>query len=100
MKKTAIILALAFCYAAPAQAQEFPSWPASATCASAEVNCAMYERHARGQTSGVWTSLPPDIREQCIRETEEIQPSYRILYDCLATEMQRLAKQTLPSDQN
>lgn len=91
-----IIAVIAFSAAASlasaAHAQEFPSWPLSATCDTAELHCPRYEVHARGKVSGVWPSLPPKVRTQCLSEIRALQPSYRLLHNCLANAMQELLK--------
>lgn len=90
MKK--LLAVMAFALAVPvsggAQAQDFPSWSLRAMC-KGDVTCPRFEQHARGQISGVWSTLPPDARSSCMAETEKVDKSYRLLMDCLANEMQR-----------
>lgn len=91
MKK--MIAILAFCAAIPlsgaAFAQDLPSWPLSAACSAGDDACPRFEQRSRGQVSGVWATLPPDVRSACISETEAVEKSYRLLYDCLANKMQQ-----------
>lgn len=84
---------LAFFMAMPAAsgalAGEFPKWPLDAACDAGDDTCRPFEAKARNETAGIWTTLPPDARAQCVRETEEIARSYRLLYGCLVDEMRQ-----------
>jgi hypothetical protein len=75
-----------------AQAEEFPAWSYSQVCNTSELHCPRYEAHARGKVSGVWPTLPPEVRKQCLDEIRALQPSYRLLHNCLANAMQELLK--------
>lgn len=94
MKK--MIATLAFCAVIPfsgaAFAQDLPAWPLSAACSAGDDACPRFEQRSRGQVSGVWATLPPDVRSACISETETVEKSYRLLYDCLANKMQEHIK--------
>jgi hypothetical protein len=94
MKKfiAAFAIAAALPLSDAAFAQDLPDWPLSETCNPAEFNCAKFETFARGQASGIWGTVPPKVREQCIGEVGALQPSYRLLYDCLANKMQELMR--------
>lgn len=89
---TAAIFVVAGLVSRPAQAQEFPNWPLSATCDNADLQCPRFEQRARGEASGVWNTLPPKVRENCLNEVEALEPSYRLLSDCLALAMQESLK--------
>ncbi len=88
----ATLLAVAASFAGPAQAEKFPSWPLNATCDTADWQCPQFELRARGKVSGVWNTLPPDVQRKCIDEVKTLEPSYRLLGECLALEMQELLK--------
>ena len=88
----ATLLAVAASFAGPAQAVTFPNWPVSAACDTADWQCPQFERRARGKVSGVWRTLPPEVQKKCIDEVKTLEPSYRLLSDCLALEMQELLK--------
>lgn len=94
MKK--MIATLALCATMPlagtALAQEMPSWPLNAACSAGDDACPRFEQRTRGQVSGVWATLPPKVRSTCVSETEAIEKSYRLLYDCLANKMQEHIK--------
>lgn len=75
-----------------ALAQDMPGWPTNAACSQGDDWCPRYEQRIRFKVSGVWPTLPPDVREACIAETEAIEKSYRLLYDCLANKMQEHIK--------
>lgn len=90
MKK--FILILAFSASVPlsgaALAQELPGWSTKAGCSAGDDACPFFEADARGKVSGVWSTLPPKIRAECVSETETVGKSYRLLFDCLANKMQ------------
>ncbi len=88
----ATLLAATALSAPPAQAVEFPDWPLNATCNTTDWQCPRFELRARGAVSGVWKTLPPDVQTKCINEVKALEPSYRLLGDCLALEMQELLK--------
>lgn len=71
-----------------AAAQELPGWPTNAACGPGDNWCTRYEARARAGVAGVWPTLPPEIRQRCVADTEGIEKSYRLLYDCLANAMQ------------
>ena len=96
---TVVIFATAVFVWHPAQAQEFPSWPLSATCNTADLHCPRFEQRARGEISGVWNTLPPKVRESCLSEVKALEPSYRLLSDCLAIAMQESLKNQQRSPQ-
>lgn len=77
---------------AAAAAQELPKWPTGAACSPGDDACPAFESEYRGQVSGLWSTLPPKIRSKCVSETEPVEKSYRLLYDCLANEMQAFTK--------
>jgi len=77
-------------FAGPAQADDFPNWPLSATCNTADLQCPHFELRARGQISGVWPTLPPEARSKCLDEVKALEPSYRLLEGCLTLAMQDL----------
>lgn len=76
----------------PAGAQELPGWPTGAACDAADNWCPRYEARTRVQVSGLWPTLPPDIRQTCVSETGKVEKSYRLLYDCLANAMREFTK--------
>ena len=88
MRKIIVLagLSIALPFAAAA-AQDLPKWPTAAACSPGDDACPAFESEYRGQVSGVWNTLPPDIRGKCLEDTARIEPSYRLLYDCLANEM-------------
>lgn len=92
MKK--FIATLALCAAIPfsgaAYAQDLPGWSLSAACSAGDDACPRFEQRSRGEVSGIWATLPPDVRAACVSETEAVEKSYRLLYDCLANKMQDL----------
>jgi hypothetical protein len=94
MKKILAIMAfsVAMQLSGIAQAQDIPKWPLSATCDTSELQCPRYEVFARGKVSGVWATLPPKVRQQCLDEIKALQPSYRLLKSCLANAMQLLLR--------
>ncbi len=75
-----------------AQTEEFPAWSNSQVCNTGELHCPRYEAHARGKASGVWATLPPEVRKQCLDEIRALQPSYRLLNNCLSNAMQELLR--------
>ena len=89
---TVAILAAAAIASRPVQAQDFPNWPLSAICNTADVHCPRFEQRARGQVSGVWNTLSPKVRENCLDEMKALEPSYRLLGDCLALAKQESLK--------
>lgn len=94
MKKVIATLTLgaAISLTGSALAQDFPKWPIGAACSAGDDACPRFEQRSRGEISGVWGTLPPDVRAACISETEEIEKSYRLLSDCLANKMQALMR--------
>lgn len=90
MKRILAILTMsvALLFSVAAQAQDFPDWPLSATCNTSNSHCPGFEARARGEVSGVWATLPPKLRTQCLGEVKALQPSYRLLNSCLAIAMQ------------
>lgn len=81
---------LAFLMAMPlasgALAQDFPKWSLDAACNAGDDTCRPFEAEARGKISGIWPTLPPNARSQCVSETED-DKSYRELYGCLVMHM-------------
>lgn len=96
----AALLATTALAARPAQAVEFPDWPLNATCNTADSQCPRFELRARGEVSGVWRTLPPDVQNKCVDEVKALEPSYRLLGDCLALEMQELLKNQQRKEEN
>lgn len=88
----ASLLAAAALLPRVAQALDFPDWPLNATCDTTDLQCPRFEQRARGEVSGVWRTLPPQVQEKCLSEVKTLEPSYRLLGDCLALEMQELLK--------
>ncbi|GAB4233414.1 MAG: hypothetical protein Kow0032_16660 [Methyloligellaceae bacterium] len=83
----AFVAAATLALATPAHAQSVPDWSIAKECAG-DITCPRFERFARDQVAGIWETLPPDVRSTCIAETEQVERSYRLLYDCLANKMQ------------
>ena len=83
-------LTAAAIFAGPALANDFPNWPLSATCNTADLQCPRFEQRARGEISGVWPTLPPEARSKCLDEVKALEPSYRLLQGCLTLAMQDL----------
>jgi hypothetical protein len=92
VKKILTLLAVgatvAFC--GTALAQDFPGWRLKDACSAGDDACPRFEQFARGQVSGIWETLPPEARAACVAETEKVEKSYRLLYDCLANEMRQM----------
>jgi hypothetical protein len=88
VKRILVILAFsaALPFASDARAQDFPKWPLEAACSAGDDTCRPFEAEARGETAGIWPTLPPDVRAQCVSETED-DKSYRELYGCLVIQM-------------
>ena len=93
MKKFIAIVALstALPFAGGAMAQEFPAWSIAQAC-KGDVTCPGFELLARGQVSGVWKTLPPELAAKCTTDVAAVDKSYRLLQDCLANAMQELLK--------
>lgn len=94
MKRLFAIIAIsaALPLSGAAVAQDLPTWPTNAACEQGETWCELYEKRTRVEVAGLWETIPPDVREACIAETEAIEKSYRLLQDCLANKMQALMK--------
>lgn len=94
MKRLFAVIALSAVMplAGAAQAQSFPDWPLRQTCKSGDNSCARFEQSTRGQISGVWKTLPPKQRANCVAETQKIEKSYRLLQNCLANAMKELLR--------
>lgn len=94
MKKiiATLVLSAAIPFAGAALAQELPGWPTNSGCSAGDNACPAFESEYRGQVSGVWNTLPPDVRSTCVSETAAFEKSYRLLYDCLANKMQENMK--------
>jgi len=94
MKKiiATLVLSAAIPFSGAALAQDLPSWPLSAACSAGDTTCPRFEQRTRGEVSGVWATLPPQIRSSCVSETAAVEKSYRLLYDCLANKMQEHIK--------
>lgn len=96
MKKFIAIAAFAAVvpFSGLAAAQDVPGWPTAGACSKGDDACPAFESEYKGQVTGVWNTLPPDVRSACVSETEQIEKSYRLLYDCLANKMlERMKKQ-------
>ena len=78
--------------AGQAPAQEFPTWRVSAICAPGDDTCPHFETRTRGRIAAVWLTVPPDVRTACLQETAAVGRSYRLLFDCVSHEMQRMAR--------
>ena len=89
-----IVAALAFSiatsFAVSVHAEDFPDWSLREVCSSGDDTCPRFEQRARGEISGVWSTLPPLAREGCVAETKAVGKSYRLLSSCLANAMQQL----------
>jgi len=75
-------------FAGNAMAQDFPNLSIKRIC-KGDVTCPRFEQHVRGQVSGIWPTLPPDVRSTCLGEIERVSKSYRLLMNCLSNEMQQ-----------
>lgn len=78
--------------AAPALAQDLPNWRPGKICAkdSAAGQCLLFERRAQYDVSASWLILPAVVRETCLaRFTAPLEPSWRILGDCIEIEGRR-----------
>lgn len=78
--------------AAAAATAPLPDWPANAACSPGDDACPAFESEYKGRVSGIWRTLPPKVRGECVSSTETFMKSYRLLYDCLASEMHTLLK--------
>lgn len=84
----ALAASAALIFAGHAQAQDFPNLSIKQACKD-DVICWRFEQHARGQVSGIWPTLPPDVRSTCLGEIGQVDQSYRLLMGCLTNEMQQ-----------
>lgn len=71
-------------------AADLPRWTENTMCSrDSDVSaCSLFERGAREQVSGPWSTIPNNIQLICLKEVSELgQPSYRLLHSCLRHEL-------------
>ena len=78
--------------AAPSSAQALPNWRPGNICAqdSARGQCLLFERRAQYDVAASWRVIPEAVRSTCLtRFTPPLEPSWRILGDCIEIEGRR-----------
>lgn len=85
--RIAVAVAIAAAWASGAAAQDLPRWSLVQACPQGSADrpfCLAFERRAFGQVSGIWPTLPSDIRQACLQAVQSFgQESYRLLEDCI-----------------
>ena len=77
---------------APALAQNLPNWEPRSICSndSAKGQCLLFEQRAQNDVTASWSILPQATRASCLtRFTPPLEPSWRILGDCIEIEGRR-----------
>ena len=77
---------------ATSSAQVLPNWRPVNVCAqdSAKGQCLLFERRAQNDVAASWGIIPEAVRSTCLtRFTPPLEPSWRILGDCIEIEGRR-----------
>lgn len=78
--------------ATPVLAQSLPDWQPRDICANDSANgqCLLFEQRAKNDVTASWSVLPETVQRTCLARFEPpLEPSWRILGDCIEIEGRR-----------